>query len=283
MIFMGDMDMRSKFNCIIADEITPKLPAYGYMDKDDMENELKQVLGDIWSSHDLTDEDVIIIGRDGILLGGPNARCDLQLLIAYIGLLCREMFVRNYFVRTFVLNSLLGRIRDRIMKVNHDPNNITRIRDELAVASRQIILLREVLLYLTESLDHYKIPPMTDDEYDIGSRRLYKVLDPTTMKNDVMLRCDDLKKLIEGANNVQMTLQLMSDQINSTSLENVFKSVESNTKFLVDASAANERASASLEVMQVRAAELRSGVGLGSCFVVWGAERGRVVVVAQPP
>ena len=179
--------------------------------------------------------------------------------------------------------SLLGRIRDRIMKVNHDPNNITRIRDELAVASRQIILLREVLLYLTESLDHYKIPPMTDDEYDIGSRRLYKVLDPTTMKNDIMLRCDDLKKLIEGANNVQMTLQLMSDQINSTSLENVFKSVESNTKFLVDASAANERASASLEVMQVRAAELRSGVGLGSCFVVWGAERGRVVVVAQPP
>ena len=34
-------------------------------------------------------------------------------------------------------------------------------------------------------------------------------------------------------------------------LEDVFKNVESNTKFLVDASAANERASASLEIMQV--------------------------------
>jgi len=34
-------------------------------------------------------------------------------------------------------------------------------------------------------------------------------------------------------------------------LEDVFKSVEANTKYLVDASATNERASASLEVMQI--------------------------------
>jgi hypothetical protein len=43
----------------------------------------------------------------------------------------------------------------------------------------------------------------------------------------------------------------MSDVINTKLLEDVFKNVESNTKFLVDASAANERSSAALEVMQV--------------------------------
>ena len=43
----------------------------------------------------------------------------------------------------------------------------------------------------------------------------------------------------------------MTDVINTKQLEDVFKSVEANTKYLVDASAANERASASLEVMQV--------------------------------
>ena len=43
----------------------------------------------------------------------------------------------------------------------------------------------------------------------------------------------------------------MTDVINTKQLEDVFKNVESNTKFLVDASAANERASASLEIMQV--------------------------------
>ena len=43
----------------------------------------------------------------------------------------------------------------------------------------------------------------------------------------------------------------MTDVINSKQLEDVFKSVDANTKFLVDASAANERSSASLELMQV--------------------------------
>jgi hypothetical protein len=44
----------------------------------------------------------------------------------------------------------------------------------------------------------------------------------------------------------------MTDVINTKQLEDVFRNVEANTKYLVDASAANERASASLELMQVR-------------------------------
>ena len=47
------------------------------------------------------------------------------------------------------------------------------------------------------------------------------------------------------------TLQQMTDAINTKQLEEVFENVNDNTKFLVDASAANERSSASLEVMQV--------------------------------
>ena len=47
-------------------------------------------------------------------------------------------------------------------------------------------------------------------------------------------------------------LQQMTDVINTKQLEDVFRNVEANTKYLVDASAANERASASLELMQVR-------------------------------
>lgn len=43
MIFMGDTEMRNKFNCIVAKEIKPKLAADDYMDKGEFENELKQV------------------------------------------------------------------------------------------------------------------------------------------------------------------------------------------------------------------------------------------------
>ena len=71
------------------------------------------------------------------------------------------------------------------------------------------------------------------------------------MKNDVLMRCHDLQKLIIGSANELTTLQQMSDTITTRQLEDVFQSVNSNTKYLVDASAAQERASASLEIMQV--------------------------------
>jgi len=78
------------------------------------------------------------------------------------------------------------------------------------------------------------------------------MLDVNTMKNDILMRCEDLEKLIQGSGNELSTLQQMSDTISTRQLEDVFQSVNANTKYLVDASAAQERASASLEVMQVK-------------------------------
>lgn len=71
------------------------------------------------------------------------------------------------------------------------------------------------------------------------------------MSDNVRLRVRDLAKLVNGAANQLTNLTETTDAINSKQLEESFKNVESNTKFLVDASAANERASASLAVMQV--------------------------------
>ena len=38
-----------------------------YLDRSDNENELKQVLGELISAHDIGDDDVLILGRDGAL------------------------------------------------------------------------------------------------------------------------------------------------------------------------------------------------------------------------
>jgi len=62
MIFLGEALSRDKVNVILASEITPKLLAEQYMDKEDNENELKQVLGDTDSAKDISKEQVLIIG-----------------------------------------------------------------------------------------------------------------------------------------------------------------------------------------------------------------------------
>jgi len=66
----------------------------------------------------------------------------------------------------------LKTIRFLIMNYHKDPNHISTIRQKLNDASRDIILLKEVLEYLKESLEEMKIPPVPDN---VGGRRLFKV------------------------------------------------------------------------------------------------------------
>jgi hypothetical protein len=248
MLYMGDVMMRSKFNCIISAGIEPKKSAEEYLDKGEMENELKQVLGDLRSAHDLSKDDVIIMGNSGILVSGPHAQFYESILITYLSLLCREIFMKNYFIRIFVLNKSLQNIREKIMGYRSDPNSIQTIRTAINAGTKDIILLKEILEYLEESLQEMEVPTTGVDS---GAVRLLRVLDLKGMKNDTLTRCKDLTKLIEGANNELTTLGQMTEMIITNQLEEVFKNVDQNTKYLVDASAANERSSASLEVMQV--------------------------------
>ena len=249
MIFMGDMANRGKFNMIISENIEPFLPAEEYMDREDNENELKQVLGDLHNAYDLGEDGVLIVGRDGMLVAGANARDYETIIVAYLALLCKEMFIRNFFVRTFILDDLLKKVRTLIMNYQQDPNNISRIRLRLNDGSRDIILLKEILGYLIESLSAFKLPPAPKN--DPTGEQLFNLLDLKTLRHDIGLRCTDLEKLVDGAHHELGNLQQMTDVINTKQLEDVFKNVEANTKYLVDASAANERASASLEVMQI--------------------------------
>merc|ERR1712188_43516 len=158
------------------------------------------------------------------------------------------MFIRNFFIRTFVLDDHLKKIRALIIDHDQDPNNIPRVRGMLNDASRDIILLQEVLSYLNESLLDVRIPQRPLDE---AGSCLHDVLGCENLKRDVTARVNDMMKLVEGASHELSNLSQMTDVINTKQLEDVFRNVESNTKYLVDASAANERASASLEVMQV--------------------------------
>lgn len=68
-VYRGDADNRSKFNLIYAEKADPVLKAEMYFDHGEYENELKQVLGDIWGSYDIGEKgDVLVIGSSGLLV-----------------------------------------------------------------------------------------------------------------------------------------------------------------------------------------------------------------------
>ena len=151
---------RAGYNVILAEGIDPFLHAVDYMDRQDNENELKQVLGDLFNSHDIGDHGVCIMGKDGLLVAGPDFPEHEPLIVAYCSLLTRG-FVRNFFIRAFILGDSLAAARFLILNYLRDPASIAEIRGTMSDIGKNLVLTREIMLYLSESIEAFVVPDVT--------------------------------------------------------------------------------------------------------------------------
>lgn len=163
MLFMHDSTSRSKFNLITAAEILPKLPVREYLDRDEKENELKQVLGEIHAVYDLSEDDKILVGRDGMLLVGPNANQHEPLILSYLALLSKELFIRFFFKRTFILDDMLNRARAYMKSFEMNPEALGGMRSKVDQCSHDLVILEEILGLLRESMRTMKLPKCPQD------------------------------------------------------------------------------------------------------------------------
>lgn len=163
MLFMHDATSRSKFNLITAAEILPKLPVREYLDRGEKENELKQVLGEIHAVYDLSEDDKILVGRDGMLLVGPNANQHEPLILSYLALLSKELFIRFFFKRTFILDDMLNRARAYMKSFEMNPEALGEMRSKVDQCSHDLVILEEILGLLRESMHAMKLPKCPQD------------------------------------------------------------------------------------------------------------------------
>eukprot|EP00948_MAST-09A_sp_MAST-9A-sp1_P004048 g4048.t1 len=248
MIFCGDMMNRGKFNLLLAQDLKPHLKASEYMNRGDRENELKQVLGDFEKAVDIGHEgDILLLGRQGILFAGKNSLKHEYLLLSYLSLITKEMFIRNFFTRTFMLDDDINKLRKLIANYIKDPTNIKVIGERLSSANREIILLQETLGYLADSMEAYKVPPCPIDG---SGKALYKELNLDKRQGDLQVRIHDLKKLIAGANSKLAILQQQSNTVNTKQLESVCTNIDDNYRALVGALVFERKSQVSTDVMQ---------------------------------
>lgn len=248
MIFLGDSLSRDKVNVILASEITPKLTAEQYMDKEDNENEIKQVIGDTDFGRDLTRDQVLVVGKQGLLIAGVGARGHEELIVSFLSLKGRDLYVRNFFNRCLVLEDTLRHMRKLIVEHEKDPNSISTVRELLSGSSRHVILLEETLCYMRESLEMLADPSVPEGE---GGRNLYQALNIPGLLKDLKERVKDLGKNVTGARDELQGLRDMTDVISENQMFKLQEAMQANTKNLEEVFRANERASSSLELMQV--------------------------------
>mmetsp|Transcript_16806 Transcript_16806/g.45849 ORF Transcript_16806/g.45849 Transcript_16806/m.45849 type:complete len:500 (+) Transcript_16806:468-1967(+) len=194
-MYMKDALNRAKYNIVITEKIHPFKKAMEYADRGWFENEIKQVLGSLQTAEDLSSEDVLILGRDGLLLAGPSSDQLEPYIFHYASLKCREEFVSNLFLRTFVLKEGIEKIHQIIQQHHTDPSNLNRIQSALSEASSNIFQIYEILDYLESSLDDSIKPPPPQDSM---CKKLVSILSTESLTSNIMNRVEDMRKLIQG-------------------------------------------------------------------------------------
>jgi hypothetical protein len=75
--------------------------------------------------------ELFIVGAHGVLLIGENSDRHCYLLIPFLSLMSRKIFISNFVLRMFVLADQLASIRTLITSHEKDPNSIPKIRSLL--------------------------------------------------------------------------------------------------------------------------------------------------------
>lgn len=248
-MFTGDSLNRNKFTILIAEEILPMLKAEQYMDKGCNENEIKQVVGDTQAAYSLSDNMVLIIGKHGLILAGPDSKRYEQPLLQFLSLNSREIFIENFFYRVFSLHNDLRKMTTMIHNHDKDPNSIPNIRKALSDLTKTSILLSETLSFLRESIDHME--QVTVDTNDKIFVNICEIFNLRKRKASFLRRVKDLEKNVLGISHELRTLRDMTDVISETQMFKLQEALQSNTKNLEQVFRTNERASSSLEVLQI--------------------------------
>ena len=140
---MGDSMNREKFNVFFTSRINKRgqeeMPmAHELLDMEDMENEIRQIIGEVECGFQLSrDDELIIIGSTGMILCSKNTEKFEPLVLQYMSMMSRNMFIQSLYRRTFVTVDTLREIDHLIRNHDADPNNIFKIR-ELMSKYRQI-------------------------------------------------------------------------------------------------------------------------------------------------
>ncbi len=175
------------------------------------------------------------------------------IVVTFISLMCKEKFIGHLFVRVFVLDTLLKKVRELVAASSNDPTNMFKMRTIMNSATKDQLFLINTLKYLEESL--LMIPPIdgmskSNDPSSPGYD-LYKRLDLDNTILEIKQRVLDLDKLLDSCVKELNILQEMVEAVNNRQLENVYRNVEKNANTLVDATALADRKDDSLAVMEL--------------------------------
>ena len=228
-LYDGSPMSRTKTLCILADTIEPQLKAIEYMDGGRYQKEFVQLLGEVHTCRDLTDDDIIFIGKEGVLLAGPKSRELEYLIVKYVSLMVIDQGIIGIYARLRRLSNTLEACHRMILKRRQQVVDRVNPRDVINKAGQHLRLM----WMMQESIDQSikKFAPVNRPS-DHTHQRLWEMLDFIAYKNDIILRCNDLDRTLRRTQNEVRTLTDIQDIEDRIDLEEVFEMAHKDTEKL---------------------------------------------------
>eukprot|EP00854_Cymbomonas_tetramitiformis_P004599 gene4599-5632_t len=248
--YLNESITRDKFIVLLASDILPRHPSFEtYIADGDNVNEIKQVIGDVRSGHDLTAQEMLFVGGMGTLCVGESVERHLPFLCTFGALQTRNMFMKSVYNCCHILADFLKMTRDMIDTFENNPNSVSLIRERLSIANEEAIMLSEIQEIILESCDAVEYPEVLQD--DEGSKNVAAALQLEDLGATLKRRALDFEKTIEGCTNELEALREMANVISEAESLRCQESLQSNTKNLEDSFRAGARQGTSLEMMNV--------------------------------
>eukprot|EP01083_Nonionella_stella_P043059 116201_1 len=248
--FSGSASQRPKYTAIIADDINPCLKADEFLSNVDYENELKQILGDIYIGTDLDESNFVIVGSNGVLLVGKDSQKYESIICSYISLMGINVFMKAFCEGTAHLQDKLFQLHNEIKFHHRDPDSMTRIQEGNRAIQKEVILFNEIFQNLTNTVKRMILSEVDAEEDPLGYK-LFRELNLTSTLHDLRKRMSDMSKTIRSIQTDSYNLQVGTRRIADSRMFHLYESIDTNTKNLADLFLSNERASNALKSVQV--------------------------------
>ena len=215
-LYQGHPDVRRKYCAYISKSIEPCFATFAqYLDGQDHENEIAQIIGQVRLGKDLTEQHFLFIGTIGLLLVGPRAHNYDAYVVPFCNLQAMMLAAGTIYERFNHIFQMLDEAMNLSFNIETTPFNVGRVQFLMSRAASEINILDFVISQLVEGVQKALMPPEPRDELGI---RIYTVLQCRSWQKRIGQRVKALQGLMRDALRKTGYIQRYTDLVNKHEL-----------------------------------------------------------------
>jgi hypothetical protein len=253
-VFFGDAKERDKFPVIVARSISPHFDDDSrYLDKEEHENELNQVLESVDRVLSLSKGEKLFVGSHGIILVTPDHEAYEEVLSVAAFLCSLQILQRNVSTRMWILWDEVRETRERILSVpESDTEGVSQIQHTLSDISATVVLLDEIAKYMAHAVA--AVEGERDDVRKRKDARAARLAEALRLDRQLEMRRDVVKDIamsVSGLHNEVQGLRDVAATISEKQMRRTNEALEESIAEMQEMNRASERTSSAVEVLEV--------------------------------